>query len=68
MSQLGVEIFLGRIITDARFNVKALRSLESACENEGINLSPQEMAYLKKINFDEFNRVAVAIDDAIKRG
>lgn len=68
MSQLAVEIFLGRLITDAKFNAKVASSLECACKDEGLILSAEEISYLKNIDFTQFSRVAETIDDSIKRG
>jgi hypothetical protein len=46
MSQEAVERFLGRLVTDERFNRLAAESLEAACWREGYNLSPEELRLL----------------------
>ena len=46
MSQEAVERFLGRLVTDARFNRLAAESLEAACRQEGYNLTPAELRLL----------------------
>lgn len=68
MSQAAVESFLGRIITDANFSLRATRSLESACRNEGLTISSEELTYLKMIDLGQFRRMADGLDAAIKRG
>lgn len=68
MSQAAVESFLGRIITDANFSLRAMRSLESACRNEGLTISAEELVYLKMIDLGQFRRMADALHDSIKRG
>jgi len=68
MSQAAVESFLGRIITDANFSIQATRSLESACRNEGLTISAEELMYLKMIDLAQFRRVADGLNDSIKRG
>jgi len=68
MSQAAIESFLGRIITDAGFNAQAGHSLENACRNEGLNISAEELSYLKRIDLALFRRIAEGLDDAIKRG
>ena len=67
MSQIEVERFLGRILTDSDFRARAANSLKSACNSEGIALSPEEMSYLLNINYFMFSHVAETLDDAIRR-
>lgn len=67
MSQVEVERFLGRLITDAGFREIAARSLGTACYGEGFVLSPEEMSFLRDIDFSEFGRVAETIDGSIRR-
>lgn len=67
MSQLEVERFLGRIITDAEFRAKAANSLEYAVSKEGIVLSAAEMSFLRNIDFPQFGLVAETLDDSIRR-
>lgn len=67
MSQVEVERFLGRLITDAEFRASAVRSLASACYGEGIAISAEEMAILSNIDFTQFGPVAETLDDSIRR-
>jgi hypothetical protein len=67
MSQIDVERFLGRIITDAKFRAKAASSLESICHSEGFSLSAAEKSFLRSIDYSLINLVAELVDDSIKR-
>ena len=67
MSQIEVERFLGRIITDADFRSKASKSLENACYLSGFSLSTAEMSFLRTVDFELVNSIAASIDDSIKR-
>jgi hypothetical protein len=68
MSQIEIERFLGRILTDEEFREKAKSSLKSACYSEGIDLSTVEVSLLQHINFSLFGMVAETLDDSIRRG
>lgn len=67
MSQIDVERFLGRLITDADFRAKAELSLIRACYCEGIILSDKELALLSQLDFSQFATVAETLDDSIRR-
>ncbi len=67
MSQIEVERFLGRLITDAGFRAKAASSVMSVCCIEGIALSTVEMSFLKHLDFSQFALVAGQLDDSILR-
>jgi len=67
MSQIEVERFLGRIITDADFRKKAVTSLTNACYCEGFTLSTEEISLLSSIDFSQFGLVAETLDDSIRR-
>jgi len=67
MSQAEVERFLGRLITDGDFRARASASLNDICYDEGIGLTPNEMACLSRIDFIEFAAFSDAIDDSIRR-
>ncbi|MBC8017001.1 MAG: hypothetical protein H7X83_00580 [Verrucomicrobia bacterium] len=67
MSQIEVERFLGRLITDADFRARAACSLEKAASKEGVNLSREEMLLLAGIDYALFGRVAETLDDSIRR-
>ena len=67
MSQIELERFLGRLITDADFRSRAAHSLKSTCCGEGIVLSSEEMSCLNHIDFPKFGQVADTLDDSIRR-
>ena len=67
MSQIEVEKFLGRIITDTQFRLKASKSMEKACYVNGFSLTAAEMSFLRSIDFGLVNSIAESIDDSIKR-
>ncbi len=67
MSQIEVERFLGRILTDADFRYMASKSLECACYSKGFILSATEMSFLRNIDFSLVSKLAESIDDSLKR-
>ncbi len=67
MSQIEVERFLGRIITDETFRTMAAGSVERACYSKGFSLSVTEMSFLQNIDYRLVILLADTIDDAIKR-
>jgi len=67
MSQIEVERFLGRLITDADFRARATLSLEDVCREECISLTPEEMTFLRYIDFVKFGKVSDSIDESIRR-
>lgn len=67
MSQIEVERFLGRLITDADFRSQASDSLEKVCFIEGFSLSKAEVSFLHNLDFSLVSLVAETIDDSIKR-
>jgi hypothetical protein len=67
MSQLEVERFLGRLMTDAGFRADSAISLESACFKEGIVLSKVEESLLSRLDFSRFGLFAEILDDSIRR-
>lgn len=67
MSQIEVERFLGRIITDEVFRTRAACSLPSVCFHEGITLSKEEVSLLNQIDYALFGLVAESLDDSIRR-
>lgn len=67
MSQIEVERFLGRIITDAKFRDKTAACLASACNNHGFSLSAAEISFLQNIDYALIDLIAETIDDSIRR-
>ena len=67
MSQMEVERFLGRLVTDAVFRAEASHSLKSACFDKGIVLSGVEESLLAKLDFGKFGPIAEILDDSIRR-
>jgi hypothetical protein len=67
MSQVEVERFLGRIITDADFRARAVTSLEKICFSEGFSLSAQEISILRHIDSPRFALIAETLDDSLRR-
>lgn len=67
MSQIEVERFLGRLMTDAQFRRKAATSLGSACFAGGYALSRRELDLLERIDFPCFSLLEEILDDSLKR-
>lgn len=67
MSQIEVERFLGRLLTDPDFRTRASHSLEKVIGKEGIALSTTETSILMNIDFSQFVQVSETLDDSIKR-
>ncbi len=67
MSQVEVERFLGRILTDADFRKHAEQSLEKACYSKGFIFSPVELSFMRTLDFVLFQHVAETLDDSIRR-
>lgn len=67
MSQIEIERFLGRILTDANFRTMAEKSIESACYHKGFSLSSVEMSLLRSLDFAQVALLASTLDDSIIR-
>lgn len=67
MSQIEVERFLGRLITDQDFRLRAIDSMDAAICSEGMVLTPAEISILHHIDFSRFSTVSESVDNAIKR-
>ncbi|NVN89742.1 MAG: hypothetical protein HXX11_03990 [Desulfuromonadales bacterium] len=67
MSQIEVERFLGRIITDADFRTGAANSLNNTCYREGFALSAEEISLLRYLDFSRFGTIAESLDDSLRR-
>ena len=67
MSQIEVERFLGRIITDAKFRANAIGCLATACYSNGFSLSAAEISFLQNIDYSLIDLIAETIDDSIRR-
>ncbi len=67
MSQRAVERFIGRLITDDQFRVKASRSLSAACCEVGLDLTPGEMKLLSRMEFGCLQHFSRCIDPGLRR-
>ena len=67
MSQLEVERFLGRVITDAEFRAVAATSLVEAAHREGFVFTGGEMSILHRIDLSQFAGIAEAVDGSLRR-
>jgi hypothetical protein len=67
MSQVEVERFLGRLMTDAGFRTGATSSLKNICFKEGYVLSKAEESLLAHLDFNQFSQIAEILDDSIRR-
>jgi hypothetical protein len=68
MSQNEVERFLGRVITDEDFRMRAQNSLHGCCLAEGFAISPEELSLLSGLDFQQFGLLAENLDGSIRRG
>lgn len=66
MSQLGVERFFGKLMTDYTFYLKAVNSIEVACTEAAIDLTDIEKASLKNVDLELFKTFSDHIDDSLK--
>ena len=67
MSQIEVERFLGRIITDADVRAMAASSLERVCYSMGFSLTAAELSLLRGIDYSLVCLISETLDDALKR-
>jgi hypothetical protein len=67
MSQVEVERFLGRLITDTDFRASASVSIKTACFHEGMALSAEEISLLSPIDLWQFGLIAETLDDSLRR-
>lgn len=67
MSQRAVERFLGRLITDDQFRLKASRSLSEACCEVGLDLTLGEMELLSRMEFGCLQPFSRRIDPGLRR-
>lgn len=67
MSQIEVERFLGRLITDADFRTRVSSSLAKTINNEGFTISGMELSLLENIDFALLGRVSETISDSLQR-
>jgi hypothetical protein len=67
MSQIEIERLLGRLITDANFRIRAVKSLEQAVRKEGFVLSKEELTLLYGSDLSQFSLVAASLNDSIRR-
>ncbi|HIJ81252.1 MAG TPA: Franean1_4349 family RiPP [Desulfuromonadales bacterium] len=67
MSQEAVERLLGRLLTDDRLRKRAKESLESACKEEGYDLSAVELRAISHDDITTLDFVSMRLDGNIKR-
>jgi hypothetical protein len=67
MSQIEVERFLGRMVTDEHFRARAEGSLVATCFCEGVGISTREMALLGHLDYSLFGALSQNIDGSITR-
>ncbi len=67
MSQNEVERFIGRLVTDARFRIRARCSIEQVSYIKGFSLSSAEIKFLRDLDFSLVQVLAETIDNCIKR-
>ncbi|MDD2273591.1 MAG: Os1348 family NHLP clan protein [Desulfuromonadaceae bacterium] len=67
MSQLTVELVLGRLATDERFRTQAAASLEKATLQEGYRLSQTELLLLSGVELQGFSELASRLNPGLCR-
>jgi hypothetical protein len=67
MSQEALERFLGRLLTDDAFRLRAASALSAACREEGYHLSDEELRAIRREDFARFDAVSELLDSSIKR-
>ena len=67
MSQLTVELVLGRLVTDERFRTQAAASLEKATLQEGYCLSQTELLLLSGVELQGFSELAYRLNPGLCR-
>lgn len=67
MSQLAVERVLGRLVTDAEFRTEFLMEPASVCRDQGIDLTPVELAALLHVDEHALQMLAARLDPKIVR-
>ena len=68
MSQRAVEQFIGRLITDPGFRLRASRNVAAVCAEEGYNLSDAERRILQSLDYERLARAEEFwLDEGLKR-
>jgi hypothetical protein len=67
MSQLAVERVLGRLLTDPEFRNDFLEQPVGVCRDQGLDLTPVELAALSRIDARTLRALAVHLDPKIVR-
>jgi hypothetical protein len=67
MSQVAIEKLLGRLLTDDVFRHRAMNSLATACREEGLDLSEEELRVIDPDDLVLFELISGRLDSNIKR-
>ena len=67
MSQMEVERFLGRLVTDSYFRSRVVVSFEETVRSEGFVLSPAERSMLGTTDFLPFAVLTPLLSDSLRR-
>lgn len=67
MSQLAVEHYLGRLLTDEQFRRIAGKSLVTACRGIGLELTAGELDLLSRVDLNRIEDCSRHLDSRLRR-
>ena len=67
MSQLAVERVLGKLVTDAQFRAEFFGEPAGVCREYGLELTPVELAALRRVDETALRTLAAGLDPKIVR-
>ena len=67
MSQLAVERVLGKLVTDAQFRAEFFGEPAGVCRDHGLELTPVELAALRRVDEAALRTLAARLDPKIVR-
>lgn len=67
MSQLAVERVLGKLVTDTQFRAEFFAAPAGVCRDYGLELTPVELAALRRIDEQALRTLAARLDPKIVR-